>query len=187
MFRRSYFNFYLILFIGLGALTFWLDKVTKPLSTETGTDFFQLPDYIIEDLSGLRIDHDNAVHRVFHAKKMFHYLGQDLTRLDQVHFINTKPGKPLFRVFADQAEIHGNGENIFLNGNVTVIRGDEDNKGKITMKTDMLHLIPDEDMVKTDKNVTISRMNTTVHAIGLQLDNETGMIELLSRVRAIDQ
>ncbi|GJL74075.1 MAG TPA: LPS export ABC transporter periplasmic protein LptC [Nitrosomonas sp.] len=187
MFRRSYFNFYFILFIGLGALTFWLDKVTKPLSTETGTDFLQLPDYIIEDLSGLRIDHNNTVHRVFHAKKMFHYLSQDLTQLEQVYFINTKPEKPPFRVYADHAEIHGNGEDIFLNGNVTVMRGDDDNKGKITMKTDTLHLIPDEDMAKTDKNVTISRMNTTIHATGLQLDNQTGMIELLSRVRAVDR
>ena len=55
------------------------------------------------------------------------------------------------------------------------------------MRTDTLHLIPDEDLAKTDKNVMISRLNTTIDATGLKLDNQTGMIELLSRVRATDQ
>ena len=187
MFRRPYFSFSFILLIGLVVLTLWLDEVTKPLSTTTDAYFYQAPDYIIESISGLRVEHDKTIHNTFYAKKMFHYLNQDLTELENIHFIHFQPEKPPFRVFADRAEIHSNGKNIFLTGNVTVMRGLEEDKEKLTMKTDMLHLIPDQDLVKKKKKVKITRLNTTINAIGLELNNQTVMIELLSRVRAVDQ
>lgn len=186
MIRRPYFGFSLILFICLAVLIIWYDKIAQPLSTAPDADFFQQPDYIIENISGSRIDHDNAVHRIFFAEEMFHYLNHDITQLQQIRFLSFESNKPPFRVFADQAELHDNGEHIFLAGNVTVIRGLDEDKDKITMKTDTLHLIPNEDRVKTDNSVVITRLNTTIHAIGLELDNQTGMIELLSRVRAVD-
>ncbi|MEK7844323.1 MAG: LPS export ABC transporter periplasmic protein LptC, partial [Pseudomonadota bacterium] len=57
---------------------------------------------------------------------------------------------------------------------------------KITLVTNFLHLIPDDDLVKTDQSVTISRFNTTINAIGLELNNHDGMIQLLSKVRAVN-
>ncbi len=187
MIRRSYFSFTFILLTGLLALTIWLDRVTQPLSTAPELDFYQQPDYIIEHISGLRVEHEKTVHRFFHAKKMFHYISQDLTQLEDIQFTNTETEKPPFRVFADHAELRNHGEDIFLNGNITVIRGLDEDKGKITLKTDKLHLLPDENKVRTDKSVMISRLNTTIHAVGLELNNHTGVIELLSRVRAVDQ
>lgn len=187
MIRRSYFSFTFMLLVGLAVLTLWLDKMTLPKTSSSDTEIYQEPDYIIENLSGLRVEYNKATQRAFYAKKMFHYLDQDLTELEQIQFINSQVDKPPFRVFADRAELRDNGENIFLTGNVTVMRGLDQDKSKITLKTDKLHLIPDEDLVKTDKSVTLSRLNTTIHAIGLELNNQTGMIELLSRVRAVDQ
>lgn len=58
MIRRSYFSFTFILLTGLLALTVWLDKVTHPLSTAPELDFYQQPDYIIEHISGLRVEHE---------------------------------------------------------------------------------------------------------------------------------
>ncbi len=187
MIRRSYFSFTFILLAGLIALTIWLDSVIQPLSTAPELDFYQQPDYIIAHISGLRVEHEKNTHRFFHAKKMFHYINQDLTQLENIQFTNIETGKPPFRVFADHAELRNHGEDILLNGNITVIRGLNEDKGKITLKTDKLHLLPDENKVKTDKSVMISRLNTTIHAVGLELDNHTGMVELLSRVRAVDQ
>lgn len=184
--RRPYFGFSIVLLTCLAAFISWLGKFGEPLSTTPGVDFFRQPDYIIENISGARVDHDNTIHRVFHAKEMFHYLNQEITQLEQVRFLNIEPDTPPFRVFADRAELHDNGEHIFLKGNVIVIRGADEDNEKITLKTDTLHLIPEEDMAKTDKSVVITRLNTTVQAIGLELDNHTGMIELLSRVRAVD-
>ena len=187
MFRRSYFSFSLIVIIGFAALTLWLDNVTKPLPQQTDANLYQQPDYIIENISGLRVEHNSAIQRKFYANTLFHYLNQDLTKLENIHFLHLKPDTPSFRVFADHAEIRNSGENIFLTDHVTVIRGQDVDKGKITLKTDKLHLIPDQERVTTDKRVVISKLNTTVSAIGMELSNQTGMIELLSRVHAVDR
>jgi len=73
-----------------------------------------------------------------------------------------------------------------LTGDVVALRGADDQKDKITLKTNFLHLIPNEDLVKSDQPVTISRLNTKINAIGLELNNQTGMIQLLTQVRAVN-
>ena len=106
--------------------------------------------------------------------------------MEQVSFINIEPEKQLIRLHADKAEVKSKGKNIYLTGNVTVARGADDEKTKITLMTDFLHLIPDEDLVKTDQAVTISRLNTTIHSTGLEFNNRIGVIQLLSKVKAVN-
>jgi len=187
MVRRSYFSFTFILLITLFAITVWLDKITYPTSNSSDLDFHHLPDYILENISGLRVEHDKSIHRSFHAKNLIHFTHQELTQLEDIQFINTETKHPLLRLFADQAELRDNGEDIYLNGNVTVIRGNDEDIRKITLKTDKLQLLPDESKAKTDTPVVITRHNTTIKGIGLELNNETGMLELLSRVQAVNQ
>jgi len=187
MFRRHYFSFFFIVVIGLAALTILLDQITKPSQQPTDSDLHHQPDYIIENISGLRIDHTKSVQRLFYANALFHYLDQNLTHLEHIDFQHFKPGTSPFRVSANHAEILENGKDIFLKNHVTAIRGNDDDKGQITLETNMLHLIPDQEHAKTNQPVTISRLNTTVSAVGMHLDNQTGVIELLSRVRAVDR
>jgi len=187
MIRRSYFSVIFILLASLIAITIWLDKITHPVPGADNFDFLHEPDYIIENISGFRVEHDKSIHRAFYAKKLLHYTGQDLTQLEHIQFINTDLKNPPLEVLADKAELMDNGEEIFLTGDVTAVRGLNTDERKITLKTDKLHLIPDENLVKTDNVVKITRLNTTIQAIGLELNNDTGMVELLSRVRAVNQ
>lgn len=186
MISRPHMSFPLILFIVLALLTFWLDRITRPLEQTRDDDLYRNPDYIVEDLSGIRMDHERTIQRKFSAKKLYHYLSEDVTQMRQINFINAEPEKSLIRLQADRAEIKGNGNNIYLMGNVTALRGADDEKGKVTLLTDFLHLIPEENLVKTDRPVTISRLNTTINAVGLELDNHVGMIQLLTQVRAVN-
>ncbi len=186
MFRRLHISFPLIFFIFLLLLTFWLDRVTRPPEQNKDDDLYRNPDYIVEDLSGTRMEHERAIQREFTAKKLLHYLSENITQMEQVNFVNTEPKKPPIRLQADRAIVKNKGENIFLMENVTAIRGTDDDKGKITLMTNFLHLIPDESLVKTNQSVTISRLNTTINAIGMELNNQTGMIQLLAQVRAVN-
>ncbi len=186
MINRLYISFPLILFILLVLLTFWLDRITRPPEQIKDGDLYRDPDYIVENLSGIRMDHEQTIQRKFSANKLLHYLNEDVTQMEQVSFINTDPEKPLIRLQADRAEVKGKDKDIYLTGNVTAVRGTDDEKGKVTLMTDFLHLVPDENLVKTDQAVTISRLNTKINAIGLELNNQTGMIQLLTKVRAVN-
>lgn len=168
----------------LALLTFWVTNTVVPSRTDQGNGVHQKPDYIIENLSGIRANHESTVQRNFSAEKLLHYLGGDVTHMDNPTFINIESQKPVMRVKADKARMSGEGENVYLTGNVKVLRGEDSDK--ITMMTSYLHLIPDENIAKTDKTVVFSRRNTTINAIGLELDNHAGIVQLLSRVRASD-
>lgn len=144
------------------------------------------PDYIVEDLSGIRMDYQQGILRKFTAHKLFHYVGEELTNLERISFTNTDPGHPLMRLYADQAEVRNKGENVYLTGNVTAIRGTDDEKGRITLVTGFLHLIPNQSLAKTDRPVAISRFNTAIEATGLEFDNRAGTIQLLSSVKAVN-
>ncbi len=186
MYKRLQLSFPLVVIVGLILLAYWLDQVTHPQALTANDAFDHSPDYIVKNISGIRKDHERDIHRAFLAEKMTHYINEDITRLEQTRFINTETSTPLIRVHADQAKLAGHGEDIYLTGDVTVKRGKDDDDDLLTMMTDYLHLIPDQNLVKTDRSVRISRLNTTINAIGLELDNNTGVIQLLSRVRAID-
>ncbi len=174
----------LIMLVLLALLTFWITNAVVPTMTNQGSDTHQKPDYIIENLSGIRANHESTVQRNFSAKKLLHYLDGDVTHMESPYFTNMESQKPVMRVKADKARLLGEGENVYLTGNVKVLRGEDNDK--ITMMTSYLHLIPDENIAKTNKTVVFSRKNTTISAIGLELDNHTGIVQLLSRVKASD-
>ena len=186
MYKRRHLSLPLFIFVALISLTYWLDQVTLPQTLIPENALYQDPDYIVKNISGIRQDYERNIHRAFFAKTMKHYIDDDITQLEQTRFINTETRAPLIRVHANQARLAGNGEDIFLTGDVTVLRGADADEDLLTMMTNYLHLIPDQNLVKTDRSVRISRLNTTINAIGLELDNNTGVIQLLSQVRAFD-
>lgn len=144
-------------------------------------------DYVIEHLEGTQTNHHAIALRRFMATRMTHYPQEDSALLEQIQFSSTEPDKPLLRVAADQAKLLMGGDDIFLSGNVLILRGEDTDKDKIRMETDFLHIIPDEDIAKTDHAVTVSRMNSLVNSVGMTLNNQTGEIQLQARVVANDQ
>lgn len=186
MFSRFHINFPLVLFVFLILLTFWLDQITRPPEQAKDDDLYRNPNYIVEDLSGTQVEYGREIQRKFTADKLFHYINENVTQMEHISFVNTEPEKPLIRLQADRAEVRNKGENIFLTNNVTAIRGADDEKGKITLTTDFLHLIPGESLVKTDQSVTISRLHTTIYAIGMELNNQSGIMQLLTQVKAVN-
>ncbi len=183
MISRLHPNFLLIPIILITLLTFWIDHMAESLETASN-DNFHRPDYIVKGVSGIQMNYDSSIHSTFIAKKMMHYEYRELTKLERPYFVNVEPGKPTIRLKADNAELFSKGENIYLTGNVVVLR--ESGDSVITMETNYLHLIPEENIVKTDGMVTIKDKNTTITAVGLELNNYTGIVQLFSQVRATD-
>lgn len=186
MIKRPFISSPLILLLILALVTFWLDHMTRPPEYVQDENLNLNPDYIVEELSGFRMDYEHQIQRKFTAHKLFHFLDSEVTQLEQVSFTNADPKNPLMRLYANRAEVINKGEDVYLTGNVTAVRGTDEDNGNITLVTDFLHLIPKENLVKTDQPVTISRFDTTIKATGLEFDNRVGMIQLLSSVRAVN-
>lgn len=175
----------LVLLALLAALTFWLNQSVRAPSTVQNEDLHRAPDYMIENFSATRMDHDGVTRHVLSAKRMLHYPDDDTTDLEQPRFINTEPGKPALQVDADQAKMSAHGEDIYLTGNVTVLRKAGKGRGETTMSTSFLHLIPGDDIAKTDKPVVITEANAIIKAVGMEISNRTQVTRLLSQVRVV--
>jgi lipopolysaccharide export system protein LptC len=64
-----------------------------------------------------------------------------------------------------------------------VTRAASRDASELTARTDFLHVVPDLGLAKTDRAVTIADAATTVTAVGLELNSETRVLKLQSRVR----
>lgn len=184
--RHYHISFPLLFLAILAALTFWLDQAVQPAATLQINGSEQRPDYILEDISGLRVNHPQALRQHYQAEKMLHYQPNDKTDLEQIFFYSKELNKPIVRVNADHAALLEGGENVLLTGHVKVVRGRDEDVEKLTMTTHALQLIPAQHLARTDQPVVITRMNTTVKGTGLEFNNRTDQVKIFSRVRAVD-
>ena len=176
-------KFPIILIILLALFTFWVDKTVRQPTKEQEQGPERNPDYIMENFSTYRVDHIRKKHEKLLAEKMLHYVANDATYFEQPRLINSKMNKPGMRVRADKANMSGD-DDIHLNGNVKVIRYDVGGK-ETTMTTSYLHINRDNDISKTNKPATIIQNNTIINTVGIEIDNNTHIIHLLSDVRFI--
>lgn len=179
-------GFPLFLLALLAALLFWVNQSARAPSPVQDEDSRRAaPDYMIENFSAVRMDRDGVSRHLLSAKRMLHYPDDDTTDLEQPRFINTEPGKPAMQVDADQAKMSANGEDIYLTGNVRVLRSAGKGRGETAMTTSFLHLLPDDGIAKTDRPVVITEANAVIKAVGMEVSNRTQVTRLLSQVRVV--
>jgi len=175
--------FPLLLLAVLAALTFWLNGMVQPPGGGSRSSVRADPDYIVDALSAVRMAADGTVKHTLSAEKMLHYPHDDTTRLISPAFVSYGTAAAPVTVSAKEGLVSSEGENIFFENDVRVTRAPYADKSELVMETSYLHVIPDENIAKTDRPVTITDANTVVHAIGLELNSETRILKLLSKVR----
>ena len=84
---------------------------------------------------------------------------------------------------ADQGLLSNKGEDAYFTGHVLVRRQPYADQKEMTMQTSYLHVIPDKDLAKTDREVTLTNGNSVVKSLGLEFNNATRSLKLLSQVR----
>ncbi len=175
--------FPLVLLALLGALTFWLNRLVQPLDAGTSPSLRPDPDYIVDTISAVRMAPDGTVKHTLSAERMVHYPHNDTTRLIAPRFVSYATTAAPVTVSAKEGLVSSEGENIYFENDVRVTRAPYADKSELVMETSYMHVIPDENIARTDRPVTITDANTVVHAIGLELNSETRVLKLFSKVR----
>lgn len=175
--------FPLLLLAALAGLTFWLDRVVQPPATSRTVPLNDDPDYIVDGLSAVRMDAQGHVKHTLRAQKMTHYPDVDVTVLLEPKFVTYTEGRSPVTVTSREARLSGNGENVYFEHDVRVVRAPSSNKSELTLETSYLHVIPDDNIAKTDKPVTIRDATSVVTASGLELNSETRVLKLHGRIK----
>ena len=172
-----------LLLVGmLAALTFWLDRVAQPAARGLGASRHE-PDYIVDNLSAMRMGETGAASYTLSALKMMHYPDDNVTVLTHPKFVSYQSAKAPVTIAASQAVVSANGEHVYFQDDVRVTRAADLETSELVVRTAFLHVIPDLNTAKTDRTVTITDAATTVTAVGLELNSGTRVIKLLSNVR----
>jgi lipopolysaccharide export system protein LptC len=175
--------FPLVLLAVLAGLTFWLDRVVQPPAGPRPLPPRDEPDYIVDGLSAMRMDRSGRVKHTLRAQRMTHFPEEDLTVLVSPRLVTYGEGRVPVTITSKHARMSGNGENVYFEDDVRVVRAPEGKLSELVLETSYLHVIPDANIAKTDKPVTIKDATAVVEASGLELNSETRVLELQGRVR----
>jgi lipopolysaccharide export system protein LptC len=167
------------------AITFWLARLAQvPLAADMA-GFGHEPDYIVENFRAIAFDVQGKPRHRLAAERLTHYMDDDTTALDQPRFQREGVGEPTWRVASKRGVVSANGENIHLLDDVRVERIVPTEPEPLVMNTEYLWVIPDADILRTDKPVTIRQGSSVVVASGMEVEGKQRTLELTGRVRGV--
>ncbi len=167
----------------LAALTLWLDRTVQSSARDVTGASRHDPDYIVDHLSVARMSEAGAAKYTLSAVKMVHYPDDDTTLLTTPRFVSYGSEQAPVVITASQAVISGRGDHVYFQDDVRVTRAAYGDQSELVMRTAFLHVIPDRNLARTDRQVTLTDAATVVTAVGLELNGETRILKLLSSVR----
>jgi len=177
-----------VLLLGsLAGLTYWLNTQVRLAAPAFDGSGRHDPDVFVETLRAVNLDQDGRVRQALVANRAEHFPDDDTTVFDAPALTFTDPGKPRLDVTADHAMITGNREHVYFEGHVKAVReaavtANDKPDGPVTVTSDFLHVLPNDDRIVTDRAVTITEPRGTISAIGLVLDNKAKTAKFGSHV-----
>lgn len=182
---KSAIVFPLALLLLLALLTFWINKSVQPIAPKLDGSSRHDPDYIMHNFETTQTDASGALRYKLAAQEMKHFPDKDTTDLVKPRFTRFAKDKPYTRLEGDIGYVSSDGEQVDVLGNVLVLREAFGEKGVMTMETDVLKILPNEEYATTDRPVVIRQApGTVVHAVGMIYEQKQQTVTLLHKVRA---
>lgn len=169
---------------GLLGATYWLNLQVQPQAAKPDSSKRHDPDAIIENFSATKLNEQGVPSFIMVAKKMLHYPDDDSTTLEAPRITMLSAEHPAIHASAKRGMVSSKGDEIFLHDDVEVLRDASAKQDQLSLQTEYLHVIPDQNLTDTDRAITIVEDHTTVHAIGMEMNSETRTLKLLSQVRS---
>ena len=175
--------FPLLLMLALAGLSLWLERTVRDEDTLHPSLRRHDPDYIVDSLVHTRFNALGAVESTLEAAKMVHYPDDDTTELLAPRMVRTKPNEPRVTLTADRGALSQDGEEIFLYGNVLLVREGAADRPEMRMRTTFMHVVQSHSLVRTDRDVLITEDNRVLSGRGMEYHNNSKELFLRERVR----
>ena len=174
----------LILLALLASLSFWLDRKVQPQAHLPDGSTRHDPDFIIDGFSAVKMNPDGTRRYALAAKRMVHYPDDNSTELELPRLIYFDYQRAPVTIRSETAEVEQGGDDVFFRGDVQIIRAAYEHNAELGVFTSFLHVIPEQDLAKTDKPVRMVEGISTASSVGLEFNSVTREIKLLSQVKA---
>jgi lipopolysaccharide export system protein LptC len=182
---RSAVLFPLLLLVFLAVLTFWINRTVQPPAVRLDGSSRHDPDYIMKNFVTTQTDIKGDLRYKLAAVEMRHFPDDDTTELQRPRYTQFAIGKPYTQVEGLRGYVSSNGEEVRLVDNVKVTRQAFADKGEMTVETNYLKILPNQDLVTTESPVVIRQApKTVIYATGMVYEKNKQTVTLLHKVRA---
>ena len=175
--------FPLVLMLALAGLTFWLERTVREEEGAHPSLRRHDPDYVVDNLAHTRFNVHGIVESTLAAVKMIHYPDDDSTDLVAPRMVQTKPNEPRVTLTADRGTLSQDGEEVFLYGNVLVVREAGPERAETRMRASFMHVVQAHSVIRTDRDVVITEEDRLLSGRGMEYHNDTKELFLRERVR----
>jgi len=170
------------LMLFLAALTLWLRfALETPLPASNGHHRHD-PDAIIDNFTLTRLDEQGIPRYTLTANRMLHFADDDTTELTAPKVIRRGEG-PMVTITAERGTLARESNEAFFRGNVVVVREATPGNEELRVHTDYLHVLPDENIARTDRAVTVIEGRSSLSGVGMEFNENTRRFAIFSQVR----
>jgi lipopolysaccharide export system protein LptC len=172
-----------LLAIMLGAVfcafgSFWLLQVVTEQDRSIAVGKSNEPDYIIDNFSFVRMGKSGQPKYVVSGNRLTHRPIEDISYVDKPVVQGMTTEHPRMTMHADRARILHEQDQVELIGNVDVERPATGTTKALSIKTQQLTVLPDEEIMKTDLPVEMRLGAAIVRGTGMVANNATQQVHL---------
>jgi len=175
----------LLILSALALLTYWVNISVQPPAEKSDGSTRHDPDYMMHNFVSSQTDVKGALRYRLKSAEMKHFPDDDSTHLIKPIYTQYIEGKSYIKVEGLVGDLSSNGKDIKLYKNVKITRAPYAEKQEMTLETEYLNILPDEDLVLTQEPVVIRQApKTVVYANGMVYEKKKLTLTLLNKVRA---
>ena len=180
---RASYLFPLLLMLMLAAGSLWLERAVQPPERDKSGKMRHDPDFIAEDFGITKMNAAGRPEYTLSAVHMLHHPDDESTDVVAPRIVQRRDDANPIVISAERGLISKNGEEASFYGNVVVVREAGRGQSELRVLTEYLHIVPDRDIARTDKPVTITEGRSRLSGVGMEFNNKTRQFALQSQVR----
>jgi lipopolysaccharide export system protein LptC len=177
------------LMIALALGSFWLLEVMRRSSSDFVPNVPRSePDFYVERFSYVKMSRTGEARYHISGARLTHNPQDDSydVELPVINNNGSNHGSPTM-VRAERARIDGDSSKVHLYDNVHMDRPASPKSDRLQVKSEYMLVLPDDDVVRTDKPVEITLGKSTLNGIGMFANNATRELRLSSNVHGTYQ
>ncbi|EGZ44318.1 LPS export ABC transporter periplasmic protein LptC [Neisseria wadsworthii] len=181
---RSGWLFPLVLAVVLGGLSAWLGRISEVQMEETKLNPNE-PKYEMQGLSGKRFDESGFIKENLSAVKAWQLPDKDEVMFAEPDLSMFNQGRQIYHVTSKDARYDTEKRQVYFENDVVLTKAAEAGKPAGMLKTSRIIIDTQTENARTDAEVEYHYGQSHGTANGLTYDNEKGILNLPSRVKAI--
>jgi lipopolysaccharide export system protein LptC len=189
---RSANRFRLAVILALGAAlalgSFWMVEVMRQAIKDSTPDLPRNePDYYVEKFNFVRMSMTGEAQYNISGKKLTHNPIDDSHAIDLPVVNSLSKDRPPMTIYSERAMVDSESRKVHMYNNAHIDRPATATSEHFHLKSDYLLILPDDDVIKTDKPVEITLGTSRLNGTGMYANNATRELQLSSNVHATYQ